>query len=396
MATNRKKRSSIFRLATPFFLSFILLSTSFAIAESDLRFYVTANLGCSSCVEDLQPLLDLYGDKVTTYDIREGDNATRFSTVVSLIDSKAYEIPLTVVFEGKRLTAIVFGTHPPRDWGTIVDAEHNGVPVYSNLHDSAGKITHDTTLTDQNVTLSIAKLFIDDPVVDGYIDFYGILPIIAMAALVDAINPCEFYVLVVFLSIIFFRIGRKNVLKSGISYAAAIFVVYYLMGLVLLGLTSYLQQMRIFVVAAFGFLGLVVGLREILGFVLRREPKRVPDVLSDRLSARLKNVSKSPFTGFMIGLVSGVFLLPCTSGPYFVAVSFITNLGRFFEGLILLTIYNSIVITPFIAITLCVYTLKMKTGELKRWSTQKQRWVNLISGLVITLLSLYLLSTIIL
>jgi len=101
-------------------------------------------------------------------------------------------------------------------------------------------------------------------------------------------------------------------------------------------------------------------------------------------------------TAFIVGIISGVFLMPCTSGPYFIALSLIADLESLLGGLFLLTVYNSIVILPFFVITLCVYMLKVKTSELKRWSSEKQKWLNLASGLLIIFLGLYLLSTILL
>ncbi|MCW4021487.1 MAG: hypothetical protein NWF14_09730, partial [Candidatus Bathyarchaeota archaeon] len=292
--------------------------------------------------------------------------------------------------------AIVFGFHAQEEWGRILGAQHDGVPVYSNRYTLEG-IIPDTILREQNVTNYITRLFIDAPLdEDDYGDIYSLLPLIVTAALVDAVNPCEFYVLVVFLSIVFYRIGRKAVLKSGVAYAIAIFTVYYLMGFGLLRLLRDAQQLKVFFVAVFGFIGLVMGFREILGFLLKREFKRVPDFLSKKLSVDLRKVSEKPVTAFAVGMISGVFLLPCTSGPYFIALGLIADLERMLEGLILLTIYNGIIIAPFIAITLGLYTLRLRTGELKRWSAQRQKWVNLASGLAITFLSLYLLSTIIL
>jgi len=145
----------------------------------------------------------------------------------------------------------------------------------------------------------------------------------------------------------------------------------------------------------FGIFGLSLGLRDTIGAFLNRKFKRVPEFFSKRLSTHLRRASENPMMAFAIGVVASSFLLPCTSGPYLIALSLIANLETLVEGLFLLTVYNGIIITPFIAITLGVYTLKLKTSELKRWSSQKQKWLNLAAGLLMIFLSLYLLSTII-
>ncbi len=378
--------------------SLLLLLPAYSLADVVPRFHAFTNLGCESCVEALEPLLNMYGETVTTYDIRQTNNTELFDRIVSFVGSNVYtEIPLVIVLKGDRLAAIVFWTHLGKDWEEILKAEYEGVPVYSNLYDLSGRILPDKILKEQNVTDSITRLFVKDGQVDnnGGRDVYTLFPLVALAALADAVNPCEFYILAVFLSLIFFRIGRRSVLKAGLAYSLAVFATYYLLGFGLLRLISYAQQLRFLVVAVFGFLGLAVGLREIIGSLLRREFKRVPDAFSGTLLARLGKVSENPISAFVIGIASGIFLLPCTSAPYFVALSLISRLESLLEGLLLLTVYNSIVVIPFIVITLCIHTLHLRTADLKRWPAQKQRWLNLGSGLLITFLALYLLSSLV-
>lgn len=382
----------------PLLVSVTLPSVGFSIADSGSTFYAITNLGCEACVDKLQPLLALYGSRVVQCDMREPENARRFDNISVLVGPEPYKTdPLVVVFRSGELVAVVFGFHSQGDWEMIMDSEYVGAPVYSNLHDASGRLLPDVVMADQDKLNAISSLFDEHPDDShGHRDIYSLLPLVVTAALVDAINPCEFYVLVVFLSLVFFRIGKKAVLKAGLAYSAAVFLTYYLMGFGLWRLMDYAQQLRFFVVAVFGFLGLVVGLREVLGAFLGKEQKRVPDTLSRKLSDQLRRVSENPLTAFGIGIVSGVFLLPCTSAPYFTALILISDLGSFMEGLALLTVYNGIIIVPFVVITLCVHTLKLRTAKLKMWSAERQRWLNLVSGLLIIFLALYLLSTIIL
>jgi len=401
MGTIKKKPSLMLRTFTALSAFLILLSPIFSVAGADLKFYAFTDLGCEVCVDALQPLIDLYGQSVTTYDIQESNNSQLFDRVVSLVGSGAYTVaPLVVVFKEGSLAAIVFRAHSQKDWEEIVKAEYEGVPVYSNIYNITNGLIliPDKILTDQNVTESIARLFVregqwDD--IDGPRSLYSLFPLVVMAALVDAVNPCEFYVLAVFLSLIFFRVGRKTVLKAGLAYAIAVFVAYYLLGFGLLRMLGYARQVRFVVVAIFGFLGLVVGFREIAGAILGKEFKRVPDSLTRNLSVRLRKASESSLSAFIIGIASGIFLLPCTSAPYFIALSLIANLESLLEGLLLLTVYNGIIVAPFLTITLCIHTLQLRTGDLKRWSAQKQKWLNFTSGLLIVLLGIYLLSTIV-
>ena len=410
-ANEKKRKDAAWRLGamsglnpkhwtTQFFILALLLQMCLPIfmcaADTDMRFHIFMDLHCEACVEMTKPFLNRYGDKVTVHDMMEENNMKIFNKIVKLIEFSSYPSLMVVVFKGGKLSAVVFGFHSEEEWQKMMSTQHQGVPVYYNRYSAVG-IVPNKVLTDQNVIDSIANLFPESGTneLDGYGDIYSLLPLIVVAALVDAVNPCEFYVLVVFLSLVFFHIGRKVVLKAGLAYTAAIFIVYFLMGLGLLELLRHAHPVKVFIVAAFGIFGFFIGLREILGVVLNKEFKHVPEILSKKLSTILRSVSQNPLSAFAIGITAGIFLLPCTSGPYFIAVSLIVDLGRWLDGLILLMVYNGIVAAPFVVITISVYALGLKTGELKRWSVRKQRCLNLVSGLAITFLGLYLLFTII-
>lgn len=57
------------------------------------------------------------------------------------------------------------------------------------------------------------------------------LPVVIGASLVDAINPCAFAVLILLMSTVLLSRDRKRSLYSGLSFSAAIFISYLLMGL---------------------------------------------------------------------------------------------------------------------------------------------------------------------
>jgi cytochrome c biogenesis protein CcdA len=235
-------------------------------------------------------------------------------------------------------------------------------------------------------------------------DILQVLPLVVMAAAVDAVNPCAFYVLIVFLSLIALRQGKTTVLKAGVSYATALFVTYSLMGFGFLRVIGFVREARLFIVLfgvsigiravmnfIFGLFGITLGLRDTLETVLPRKFKRVPDAFAAKMSSYLRKASDNPASAFLIGVAVSVLLLPCTSGPYLIALSLIADVKTAIEGVGLLTLYNFIMVTPFIGITVGIYWFNVKTAQLKQWSSTRQKWVNLLAGAVMLLLSLYLL-----
>jgi cytochrome c biogenesis protein CcdA len=309
-----------------------------------------------------------------------------------------YEIfatPLVGFFLGERLVAISIAVTNHETLDQAFTNTNNGLKIFTQQE------TFTLTVDDR---IQLEKIFNRNRTDTNIL---SILPMIIVAAAVDAINPCEFYVLIVLLSFIFFNISRKAVLKAGIAYSIAVFMIYYLMGFGLFRVIGYVEEARVLVV----ILGFTIGLRAVLNFIfdifglslgfrdtirtfLNKKFKRVPENLSKKLSNIMRS-SKNPYGAFMIGIVASVFLLPCTSAPYLITLSLISNVDTQLEGILLLTVYNSIIITPFLAVICGIYLLKVKTSDLKKWSSKKQKWLNLVAGLLMILLSVYLISTII-
>ena len=359
------------------------------------------------------------GWKVIDYDLNNSTYSYEFTKIVYMLAAEGVEVvpgiciscelargvtweeiylsycsPLIGFFRNGRLTAIAIAITDSKVLDqALMEDDKDCVKVFTFPYKTFN-------LTGEDVRIRLEGSFflgqeeLDDT--DVHTNIYYLLPLIVTAAAVDAINPCEFSVLIVFLSLVSFRIGRKAVLKAGIAFSIAIFIIYYFMGFGLLRLITYAQEARLLIVVLGISVGLYIGLRDTIGSFLNKKFKRVPEFFSKRLSAYLRRVPENPMMAFAIGVVASAFLLPCTSGPYLVALSLIANSETLLKGLFLLTVYNSIIMTPFLAITLGIYMLKLKTGELKRWSSQKQRWVNLVAGLLMIFLSLYLLFTIIL
>lgn len=312
-----------------------------------------------------------------------------------------YASPLIVFFKNRSLNSVTVATTNSTILDKACTNTENAVKIFT--------ISKSYNSTDENARTQLEEVFARyEGKADVSTSILDILPLIIMAASVDAINPCAFYVLIVLLSTVFFNIGRKNVLKAGIAYSIAIFIIYSLMGFGILHLFSYIKQARLLVVVfgfsiglravlnfLFGVFGLSFGFRDMISTALNKKLRRVPKIFSEKLSVFIKGTAKKPMMAFIIGVVASVFLLPCTSGPYLIALSLIADLETALAGILLLILYNSIIISPFLVITLGIYTLKLKTNELKKWSSRKQKWINLMAGLLMILISLYLIFTVI-
>ncbi|MEM3645051.1 MAG: cytochrome c biogenesis protein CcdA [Candidatus Bathyarchaeia archaeon] len=306
-----------------------------------------------------------------------------------------YLTPLTLIFRDGRLMAMVISRY---DENTLEQAlTHSSSGNKTKVFLSGGS----TELLKDEARTKLEELFKNK--IRYQVNFFHILPIIVIAASLDAINPCEFFILIVFLSLVAIRFGREALLKFGLAFSVAIFAAYFMMGLGIWRLIGYLHEARIVVIILglslglrsmlnfiFGLFGLSIGFRETIGSLLNKRFKRIPKLISEKVATQLRRFSNNPVSAFLTGIVTSIFLLPCTSGPYLIALSLIANLETQMQGLLLLILYNGIIMAPFLVITFGIYLLKIKSSRLKRWFSTKQRWLNLISGLLMLTLSIYL------
>lgn len=85
------------------------------------------------------------------------------------------------------------------------------------------------------------------------------IPIVISGALVDAINPCEFAVLILLLTTILATGNRKRSLQAGLAFSTSMFISYYLMGLGLYGVVATTGLSTTFM-KIIGVLAILVGL----------------------------------------------------------------------------------------------------------------------------------------
>jgi cytochrome c biogenesis protein CcdA/glutaredoxin len=212
------------------------------------------------------------------------------------------------------------------------------------------------------------------------------IPAVIGAALVDAINPCAFAVLIILLTTILAASHRRKALLAGLAFTLAIFISYFLMGL---GLYSAIQASGLthifFVIVA--ILAILVGLFNMKDYLWYGKwfVMEVPMKWRPRMKSLLRGVTSVP-GAFFIGFVISLFLLPCTSGPYIAILGLLAQAVTRDYAIMLLFLYNLIFILPMLIITLAIYWGIATTEQAERWRTRRLRILHLISGLIIFVL----------
>lgn len=218
------------------------------------------------------------------------------------------------------------------------------------------------------------------------------LPVLIGAAAVDAVNPCAFAVLALLLGTILLAASRerKKVLQAGLTFTAACFISYFLIGL---GLFTAVQAVGIqhYVYVAVSILAVLVGLWNIKDSIWQDKGPSIGVPRSwqpyvKRLISGVISVPGSFFIGFLVSL----FLLPCTSGPYVVIIGMLSNTTTRIQAIWLLALYNLIFIVPFIVITLAVSLGATTPARIEKWRQEKLRIIHFGAGIFLFLLGIAL------
>jgi len=249
----------------------------------------------------------------------------------------------------------------------------------------------DLSASDKNYVSTITE--VDGLTASGKISLWKVISL----AIVDAINPCAFAVLLMMLLAImtYNPDNRKKVLLAGFAFSLAVFVMYFAYGLIIVHLfklasgISLIKGTLYMVVAG---LAVILGILEIKDFISYR-PGGIGTEMPLGFKRKVKQtISKitSPSGALIIGAFVTLFLLPCTIGPYIILgglLSFIDTV----KTLPILLLYNIIFILPMLAITFIVYFGIKKVEDVAQWKDRNIRVLHLISGVIILLLGLSML-----
>jgi len=210
------------------------------------------------------------------------------------------------------------------------------------------------------------------------------------AALVDAINPCAFAVLIILMTTVLASGQKGKALKSGLAFSLSIFLSYLLMGLGLYQAIGLVSGGGV-ALRILGVLAIVLGLLNLKdwlwygkGFLME-----VPLSWRPALKKMIGSVT-NPAGAFVVGLGVSLFLLPCTSGPYIVILGMLAERVMLGKALVYLVIYNLVFVAPMILITLLVYA-GMPPERLEKMRQGRLRVLHLVAGVVLIGLGLGLL-----
>jgi hypothetical protein len=193
---------------------------------------------------------------------------------------------------------------------------------------------------------------------------------VAVAGLIDGINPCAFTTIVFFLSMLaYLKKTRSQMLAVGIGFTAGMFAAYFLLGLGMLvavkslAVSHGLSTALTWGVAAFAFGLAIWSLVDAVLYLRTGDTGKMTLGLPASVKQRIHKVIRTGLTtrGLVIGSVTVGFLVSileslCTGQVYLPTIVFMTRApGLRSMAVAYLLLYNVMFIVPLLAILAMAY-----------------------------------------
>ncbi|MBN2141853.1 hypothetical protein JW711_00845 [Candidatus Woesearchaeota archaeon] len=223
-----------------------------------------------------------------------------------------------------------------------------------------------------------------------------VVKVLSLAS-VDAINPCVFAILLwILLAILTANPGsKKKVLYSGLAFSAAVFLLYFAYGLLIVLFFQLVQAMvaiKIYLYKAMAVFAIVLGivnLMDYFSYMPGRLGTEMPLLFRPKVK-KIVNKVTSPLGAFTVGAFVTLFLLPCTIGPYIIAGGILSSMSLM-STLPWLVLYNIVFVLPILIVSLLVYGGVSSIEKASSWKDTNIRYIHLFEGVITLLLGLAML-----
>ncbi|HNX18172.1 MAG TPA: cytochrome c biogenesis protein CcdA [Methanoregula sp.] len=214
------------------------------------------------------------------------------------------------------------------------------------------------------------------------------VPLVIFCALIDSVNPCAFSVLIILLLSIISLHTRRQVLMVGTTYIAAVFCFYILSGI---GIFSFVHISGIsgLISAAAAVLAIILGLINIVDAAWKKEGfvLAIPESKKPVIDRYIKTATLP--AAFVLGVLVGIFELPCTGGIYLAILGLMSNTMTLSQGIPYLILYNFIFVLPLILI-LAVVVLGLPPKRVNSWRLENRRALRFAIGLAMVFVGIFI------
>ncbi len=221
---------------------------------------------------------------------------------------------------------------------------------------------------------------------------------ITFLALADSVNPCAIAVLTMVLTTILIQNPEKKrkILYGGLAFVASVYVGYLFYGIIITQFfrtfAEFLRENSTYVYNGLGIFAMILGALNIKDFFMYKKgglSTEMPLFMRPKVKRIIDKIT-SPSGAFIIGFLVTLFLLPCTMGPYLVAIGLLAELG-ILGALPWLMYYNILFVLPMLAITLIIFFGVTRIQDVSGWKERNIKKLHLIAGILLFLVGFALL-----
>ncbi len=228
------------------------------------------------------------------------------------------------------------------------------------------------------------------------------LPAVVAAALVDAINPCAFTLLLIFIASVTaflqtvqgksLQETRSVLYRYGAVYIGAIFFTYLILGLGFLKVSAFFagnhfgSRLAALIAVMLGLWMVKDALLPELGLRLQA-PKRIGAMVQQL--ARKASVPAMVALGVLVGLCT----VPCSGAVYLSVLAMLSLQENFLRAFAYLALYNALFVLP-LGVILVVASARPTLNRLARWNLHHREGLRLGMGLGVCAFGLIILATV--
>jgi cytochrome c biogenesis protein CcdA len=218
------------------------------------------------------------------------------------------------------------------------------------------------------------------PLPVGQANLAQLLPAVVVTGLLDSVNPCAFAVILLLVAFLFtLRKARNRILTLGFVYIGMIFLVYFAIGLGLLG-TVRLSDDPHFVARVGAWILIALGAVNLVEHYFPQFPVKLhmPAFAGARARQLIAKATLPATIG--AGILVGLCTFPCSGGIYVSVITLLNTKTTMAWGVSYLALYNVMFVLPLAAILLAAgnrATAKAWAGWERQHALDIRLWYGL-------------------
>ncbi|MCL7453514.1 MAG: hypothetical protein M8467_10755 [Anaerolineae bacterium] len=348
-------------------LALVILAQASALASPAEPVTIYYNRACADCLhyidDTIVPLLRQAGFAPPAYLDYVNEPANRAGL---LQHSEGLGVPSSfqshlVVFIGERL---ILEGHIPQ--GVVSDLLQAPAEAFERMLIYQDRMTGATEYVAWAFRGEPQTYAIDTPIGQylDYLESHGqhlaatttvaqeqaLLPLVLATGFLDGLNPCAFAVLLFFVAFLFtIRRTTASIWAMGLTYVAAIFFAYFLIGLGLMRAVLFVDDHH-FMARVGSWLVIALGLINLKDYFFPQLPLhlRIPTIAHGTIQDWLRRATfpAAAVGGFLVGLCT----FPCSGGIYVAIVGLLAARTTYLQGVGYLGLYNLAFVLPLLLI----------------------------------------------